>query len=137
MALRGHGQDACDARRLPSVGEVRQEECLDLLIALHSGLPGMCSIHANSAREAISKMCTLSLPAGGNVGHLMVVPYRHVADFTELSEAETVELAAYSTATLTALREVSHPQGFNIGINLGAVAGAGIAEHLHQHVVPR
>ncbi len=72
-----------------------------------------------------------------NPGHLMVVPYRHVADFTELSEAETVELAAYSKATLTALREVSHPQGFNIGINLGAVAGAGIAEHLHQHVVPR
>ena len=56
------------------VGEVRQQECLDLLIALNSGLPGMCSIHANSAREAIVKMCTLPLLAGENVGHGFVVP---------------------------------------------------------------
>ena len=56
------------------VGEVRQEECLDLLIALNSGLPGMCSIHANSAREAIVKLCTLPLLAGENVGHAFVVP---------------------------------------------------------------
>jgi pilus assembly protein CpaF len=56
------------------VGEVRQEECLDLLIALNSGLPGMCTIHANSAREAVSKMCTLPLLAGDNVGHAFVVP---------------------------------------------------------------
>src|ERR687894_1593562 len=56
------------------VGEVRQEECLDLLIALNSGLPGMCSIHANSAREAVVKMCTLPLLAGENVGHRFVVP---------------------------------------------------------------
>jgi pilus assembly protein CpaF len=56
------------------VGEVRQEECLDLLIALNSGLPGMCTIHANSAREAVTKMCTLPLLAGENVGHAFVVP---------------------------------------------------------------
>jgi pilus assembly protein CpaF len=56
------------------VGEVRQAECLDLLIALNSGLPGMSSIHANSAREAIVKMCTLPLLAGENVGHSFVVP---------------------------------------------------------------
>ena len=56
------------------VGEVRQEESLDLLIALNSGLPGMCSIHANSAREAIVKMCTLPLLAGENVSHSFVVP---------------------------------------------------------------
>ena len=56
------------------VGEVRQEECLDLLISLNSGLPGMCSIHANSAREAIVKLCTLPLLAGENVGHGFVVP---------------------------------------------------------------
>jgi pilus assembly protein CpaF len=56
------------------VGEVRQEECLDLLIALNSGLPGMCTIHANSAREAITKMCTLPLLAGENVTHSFVVP---------------------------------------------------------------
>jgi pilus assembly protein CpaF len=56
------------------VGEVRQEECLDLLIALNSGLPGMCSLHANSAREAVVKLCTLPLLAGDNVGHAFVVP---------------------------------------------------------------
>jgi pilus assembly protein CpaF len=56
------------------VGEVRQEECLDLLISLNGGLPGMCSIHANSAREAIVKLCTLPLLAGENVGHGFVVP---------------------------------------------------------------
>lgn len=56
------------------VGEVRQEECLDLLIALNSGIPGMCTIHANSAREAITKLCTLPLLAGENVGHSFVVP---------------------------------------------------------------
>jgi pilus assembly protein CpaF len=56
------------------VGEVRQAECLDLLIALNSGLPGMCTIHANSAREAVIKMCTLPLLAGENVSHNFVVP---------------------------------------------------------------
>ncbi|MEX2291870.1 MAG: ATPase, T2SS/T4P/T4SS family [Mycobacteriales bacterium] len=56
------------------VGEVREAECLDLLVALNSGVPGMCSIHANSAREAIVKLCTLPLLAGENVGHNFVVP---------------------------------------------------------------
>ena len=56
------------------VGEVRQEECLDLLIALNSGLPGMCTLHANSAREALVKMCTLPLLAGENIGSRFVVP---------------------------------------------------------------
>jgi pilus assembly protein CpaF len=56
------------------VGEVRQEECLDLLIALNSGMPGMCTLHANSAREALVKMCTLPLLAGENVSAAFVVP---------------------------------------------------------------
>ena len=56
------------------VGEVRQEESLDLLIALNSGLPGMCSVHANSAREAVVKLCTLPLLAGENVTDAFVVP---------------------------------------------------------------
>lgn len=56
------------------VGEVRQEECLDLLIALNSGLPGMCTLHANSARESLIKMCTLPLLAGENVSASFVVP---------------------------------------------------------------
>lgn len=56
------------------VGEVRQEESLDLLIALNSGLPGMATVHANSAREAVTKMCTLPLLAGSNVSSSFVVP---------------------------------------------------------------
>ncbi len=56
------------------VGEVRQEECLDLLIALNCGIPGMCTVHANSAREAVAKLCTLPLLAGENVGHSFVIP---------------------------------------------------------------
>ena len=72
-----------------------------------------------------------------NSGHLMVVPYRHVADYTELDEAEYGELARLTRRSLTALRKASGAQGFNVGMNLGHVAGAGIAAHLHQHVVPR
>jgi pilus assembly protein CpaF len=56
------------------VGEVRQAECLDLLIALNSGMPGMSTIHANSAREAVTKLCTLPLLAGENIGSRFVVP---------------------------------------------------------------
>ena len=72
-----------------------------------------------------------------NAGHLLVVPYRHVADYTDLTVAETAEFASYTQHAIRALRQASGPHGFNIGINLGSVAGAGIAAHLHQHVVPR
>jgi ATP adenylyltransferase len=72
-----------------------------------------------------------------NAGHLLVVPYRHVPDYTDLDDAETVEVAALTKAALRTIRAASGAQGFNVGINLGAVAGAGIASHLHQHVVPR
>jgi ATP adenylyltransferase len=70
-------------------------------------------------------------------GHLMVCPNRHLADYTELTEEEVVEVAALTRQAMGTLREVSGAHGFNIGMNQGAVAGAGIAAHLHQHVVPR
>jgi ATP adenylyltransferase len=70
-------------------------------------------------------------------GHLMVCPYRHVADYTELDDEETAELAASTKRAMTVIRSVSGAQGFNLGMNQGSVAGAGIAAHLHQHVVPR
>ena len=72
-----------------------------------------------------------------NPGHLMVVPYRHVADYTDLSAPETAEFAEFTKRAIRALLQASGPHGFNIGMNLGAVAGAGIAAHLHQHIVPR
>jgi ATP adenylyltransferase len=70
-------------------------------------------------------------------GHLLVCPYRHVADLTELTDEELAEIGALSQRAMRVTRGVSGPDGFNLGINQGAVAGAGIAAHLHQHVVPR
>ncbi len=70
-------------------------------------------------------------------GHLLVCPYRHVADYTELTVDETREVAELTQEAMRVLRHVSNPAGFNLGMNQGAVAGAGIAAHLHQHVVPR
>ncbi len=72
-----------------------------------------------------------------NGGHLMVCPIRHVADYTELTTEEAAELAELTQQAMRALRAASGAEGFNIGMNQGAVAGAGIAAHLHQHVVPR
>jgi len=72
-----------------------------------------------------------------NSGHLMLVPFRHVADYAELTVAETTEIATMTQRAVRALRHASGAHGFNIGINLGTIAGAGIAAHLHQHVVPR
>jgi ATP adenylyltransferase len=72
-----------------------------------------------------------------NSGHLMVVPFRHVASYDELTPAEAGEVAVLTQHALRALRSATGAQGFNVGMNLGVVGGAGIAAHLHQHVVPR
>lgn len=72
-----------------------------------------------------------------NTGHLMVCPYRHVSMYTDLTREETLEIAELTQTAMRVLQEVSGCHGFNLGMNQGAVAGAGIAAHLHQHVVPR
>jgi len=72
-----------------------------------------------------------------NSGHLMLVPHRHVAGYEELTVPEAQEIAQLTQHALRALRHASGAQGFNVGMNLGVVGGAGIAAHLHQHVVPR
>ncbi|QBI21452.1 HIT domain-containing protein [Egibacter rhizosphaerae] len=72
-----------------------------------------------------------------NPGHLMIVPYRHVPDLADLDEGELAELGRETQRAVGALRAASGPHGFNLGMNLGGIAGAGIAEHVHQHVVPR
>ena len=72
-----------------------------------------------------------------NAGHLLLVPYRHVADWTDLTREERAELGELQVDAMRTLRTVAAPHGFNIGLNQGPVAGAGIAAHLHQHVVPR
>lgn len=72
-----------------------------------------------------------------NPGHLMVLPYRHVADLTDLDDAETAELMVLTKQAIAAVRRVSSPHAFNVGLNLGGVAGGSLSGHLHQHVVPR
>ena len=72
-----------------------------------------------------------------NSGHLMVCPYRHLADYTDLTGAEVAELGRATQVAMRTIRSVSNAQGFNVGMNQGGIAGAGIAQHLHQHVVPR
>jgi pilus assembly protein CpaF len=79
------------------VGEVRAEECLDLLLALNSGLPGMCTIHANSAREALTKACTLPLLAGENISAQFVVP----------TVASSIDLVVHLTLDPSGARRVA------------------------------
>lgn len=130
------------------VGEVRQEECLDLLIALNSGIPGMCTVHANSAREALTKLCTLPLLAGENVTHKFVVPtvassidlvvhiardahglrrVREVVAVSGRTEGDVVETADVFTTTNHGLVRAAgwppHPERF-------ALAGVDLSELL-------
>ena len=72
-----------------------------------------------------------------NPGHLLICAYRHVPDLTDLTEQERNEMSALTAHAMQTIRKVSQPQGFNLGMNQGAVSGAGVAEHIHQHVVPR
>ncbi|ABG98645.1 histidine triad protein [Rhodococcus opacus PD630] len=72
-----------------------------------------------------------------NPGHLMVVPYRKVAALEDLTEEESAELMSFTQQALRVIKRVSRPDGFNVGLNLGAAAGGSLAEHLHQHIVPR
>ena len=70
-------------------------------------------------------------------GHLMIAPYRHVADFAELEDDEALEIHRLAGQGLGALAETYEPQGYNLGWNLGRIAGAGVVDHVHLHVVPR
>ena len=70
-------------------------------------------------------------------GHLMVSPYRHLSDTAELEDYEILEIHQLMTRSQSALREVCAAQGFNVGWNIGRAAGAGIANHIHMHIVPR
>jgi ATP adenylyltransferase len=72
-----------------------------------------------------------------NPGHLLICAYRHVADLTDLTDQESHEIADLTAHAMKTIRTVSGPEGFNLGMNQGAISGAGVAEHIHQHVVPR
>lgn len=96
---------------------------------------------ANDEKHLIiyrGKLCFVILNAFPyNPGHLMVVPYRHTADFLSLSQEEFAEMASLCQKAYRVLTELMNPHGFNIGMNLGKVAGAGLDHHLHMHIVPR
>ncbi|MDD3249952.1 MAG: HIT domain-containing protein [Smithellaceae bacterium] len=70
-------------------------------------------------------------------GHLMIIPMRHLGDIVELTPGEREEIFSLVDISVKVLKEATNPQGFNIGMNLGKAAGAGIAEHVHVHVIPR
>jgi ATP adenylyltransferase len=72
-----------------------------------------------------------------NSGHLLVCPYRHVAMYDEATVNEVAEIGSLTQTAMRVLTEVSHTDGYNVGMNQGRIAGAGVADHLHQHVVPR
>jgi ATP adenylyltransferase len=87
---------------------------------------------------ARSEKCFIMLNAFPyNNGHLMVSPYRHIADYDDLSIEELVDIHVNVQKVIKMLKRVQNPQGFNVGLNLGKTAGAGFDEHLHIHIVPR
>jgi ATP adenylyltransferase len=116
--------------------------------------------YINSAREGEGGCIFCDLPAEGddeknyilirgekafvilnkfpyNSGHLMIAPFRHVGEVEQLEDEEALDLHDLLQRSLKALKEAMSPDGFNIGMNLGRVAGAGVPDHLHWHVVPR
>jgi len=86
-------------------------------------------------RSALSMVIMNKYPY--NNGHLLVAPWRHVARPDELNEDEMLDLMQWVTRCTVILKRIMHPDGFNVGLNVGAAAGAGVEDHLHFHVVPR
>jgi ATP adenylyltransferase len=99
-------------------------------------IPGLSDVDGLVVRRGELSFAVLNLYPYAS-GHLMVCPYRHISDYTDTTDAEAAEIADLTRTAMRVVRSVSGAQGFNVGMNQGAVAGAGIAAHLHQHVVPR
>lgn len=72
-----------------------------------------------------------------NNGHLLIAPYRHISNFEELRDEEFLNIQQLLSMSIKAMKNIMHPQGFNIGLNLGRAAGAGIDDHIHYHILPR
>jgi ATP adenylyltransferase len=107
-----------------------QEDCLFCSVQRADDDEGLVVHRGDEAFAMLNKYPYAS-------GHLMVAPYRHVGEFGELSNEEALEIHRVAGQGLGALAQTYAPQGFNLGWNLGRVAGAGIVEHVHLHVVPR
>jgi len=97
-----------------------------------------CSIRCDDYIVFEGKTCFVMLNRYPYVnGHLMIIPERHLGDIAELTSEERIEIFTLLDASIKVMKEAMNPQGFNIGMNLGKAAGAGIAEHAHVHVIPR
>ncbi len=110
------------------------------------GIPGKCffcaNLEADNDRESLilhraSESFILMNKFPYSNGHLMIAPYRHTGEISELTTDEMSEMMELSQLSIKVLRDVMSPHGFNIGYNLGRVAGAGIVDHIHLHIVPR
>ena len=117
--------------RLEYVGSADEQEGCIFCVALAAGdEEGLVVRRAEHAFVVLNRFPYAS-------GHLMVAPVRHVGEFGELTDDELVEVHRLASQGLGALAETYRPQGFNLGWNLGRIAGAGVTDHVHLHVVPR
>lgn len=109
--------DGCFLCELPALEEVNDEASLIL------------------ARSGLTFVIMNKYPY--NSGHLVVAPFRHVANYEDLTVEETADLDRLTQQSIEALKKSYNPEGFNIGFNQGRAAGAGVPDHIHQHIVPR
>jgi ATP adenylyltransferase len=117
--------------RLEYIGSAdEQEGCIFCLAAEADDEPGLVVRRGEAAFVLLNKFPYAS-------GHLMVSAYRHVGDFAELTDPELVEIHRLAGHGMGALAQLYGPQGYNLGWNLGRIAGAGVVDHVHLHVVPR
>jgi ATP adenylyltransferase len=117
--------------RLEYVGRAdEQEGCLFCSAAKSEDEAGLVVHRGQDAFAVLNKFPYAS-------GHLMVAPYRHVGDFAELGDREVLEIHRLAGQGMGALAQLYSPQGFNVGWNLGRIAGAGVVDHVHLHLVPR
>jgi ATP adenylyltransferase len=117
--------------RLEYVGRAdEQEGCLFCTVVKADDESGLIVHRGQDAFAVLNKFPYAS-------GHLMVAPYRHVGDFAELGDREVLEIHRLAGQGMGALHQLYSPQGFNVGWNLGRIAGAGVVDHVHLHLVPR
>jgi ATP adenylyltransferase len=111
-------------------GEAKSDDCPFCVIPAMSDEDGLIVARGDTSYAVLNLFPY-------NSGHLMLVPFRHISGYEELTVEEANEIASLTQHAIRAVRHASGAHGFNVGMNLGTVAGAGIAAHLHQHVVPR
>ena len=117
--------------RMAYIGKGSSSDCIFCTMPAEKNDAENLMIHRGGACFVSMNRCPY------NPGHLMVAPYRHVAAYDELTEEELLDLNHLTQRSLRVLQGLLSPQGFNLGVNTGKVAGAGFDGHVHMHVVPR